>query len=216
MRLIKKSLPEADYKALTSFIYQENDQIDNFEKITIAPHSSVDDLDPVSRVIKNFLVGRKSSPNIDDKYVGKGNSILLKGEEITRSMFIESVDFFLKAFSNFSAQYNLAKRGYISLAKITNYYSSFFAINALLRLQGRAISRIWKPQIGTRFYIFPFKFSNDNFVVCYKRFREGEHQIIWKEYYNLYDRYNFRNKDFYLVRLMLHCTEFKRKFCMQG
>ncbi len=70
-----------------------------------------------------------------------------------------SMDFLLKAFYNFSAQHYLMKRGYISWAKITNYYSSFFAINSLLRLQGRVISRIWKPPIGMKFYIFPFNFQ---------------------------------------------------------
>lgn len=196
MRILRLSIPEDEYELSMSDLYLESRQIKCFNDITINQNEELSQISPVRKVIKDFLNSRKSRTTIDSTYIRDNNAILIKGNELKKAIFIESIDFLLKAFYNFSAQYNLAKKGYLSWSKITNYYSSFFSINSLIRLQGRAITRIWNPTDGTRFFIFPYNFENNNFVICFKNFKGGEHKIIWTQYYRLYDSYHYNNTDF--------------------
>jgi len=205
MKILRLTVDQCDYIAEKGFTYQQNRQIENFKHVEIEKNDSLDNLDPIRMTVRKCFDHRRAKPTVDDKYIAgggdkKGNAILINSNEVTKALFVETIDFFNKAIYNFSAQYDLSKKGYLAWAKVTNYYSSFFSINALLRLQGRSISRIWKPPMGTRFQIFPFDFQREKYIICCDDVRSGgEHKIIWKLFYIIYNSYNFSNKDFEII-----------------
>jgi len=72
---------------------------------------------------------------IDDK---SGFYVELESGEIPYILFLESQVFLNRSLSNFCAQLALHRAGYLSWAIVTTYYSSFFALSGLIRLQGKA------------------------------------------------------------------------------
>lgn len=207
MKILRLDITKLEYEPKKWIVYENDKQIDHFNCISIGRKQNLSSLIPIRGVFKNFFDSRSNKPKVDDKYITGDRShsipakaVLVKGDEITAALFIEAVDFFKKAVYTFSAQYNLSKKGYLSWAKITNYYSSFYSINALIRLQGRAISRIWKPPTGTRFHILPYDFEKGNYVICCDGVKAGgDHQIVWRFFYELYNRYNYSNRDFEVI-----------------
>lgn len=117
----------------------------------------------------------------------KKNGILVKGTEITSSILGEAIEYFSRAFCNFYAQDELIQHGYCTWSEITNYYSSFFGIHSLLRLQGRCITRMWRPK-GKQVYIFPYNLHDHEYVVCTKGVEgKSAHEAAWSLYYDVYD-----------------------------
>ncbi len=77
---------------------------------------------------------KKAMPiDSDDNFHIELNSV-----EIPYLLFLESQAFLNRALSNFCAQLTLHRSGFSSWATITTYYSSFFAMSGLIRLQGKA------------------------------------------------------------------------------
>ena len=121
----------------------------------------------------------------------KKNGVLIKGTEITSLMLGEAIEYFSRAFCNFYAQDELIQHGYSTWSEVTNYYANFFSIHSLLRLQGRCITRIWRPK-GKQFYIFPYSFRDHEYVMCSKGV-EGKtaHESTWSIYYDVYDGFAY-------------------------
>jgi hypothetical protein len=121
----------------------------------------------------------------------KKNGILIKGTEITSLILGEAIEYFNRAFCNYYAQDELIQHGYTTWSEITNYYSSFFGIHSLLRLQGRCITRIWRPK-GKPVYIFPYSFQDHKYVVCTKGVEgKSAHAAAWDIYYDVYDGFTY-------------------------
>ena len=94
---------------------------------------------------------------------------VFEGQDITSSLLNESLEYFQKALYNFNAQYLLAQNGYRTWAEVTNYYSSYFSIFALLSLQGRIISRIKLDGINPiPCLLHPSDFRNNQYVLTTK------------------------------------------------
>jgi len=119
------------------------------------------------------------------------NGILIKGQEITSLVLSEAIEYFTRAFCNFYAQDELIQHGYSTWSEITNYYSSFFSIHSLLRLQGRCITRLWRPG-GKQFYIFPYSFKDHEYVISTKGVKgKSAHEAAWSLYYDVYDSFSY-------------------------
>jgi hypothetical protein len=120
--------------------------------------------------------------------------IVVQGSEITSAILGEAVEYFSRAFYNFFAQDKLTEFGYSTWSSITNYYLSFFAIHALLRLQGRCITRIWR-QISRQFYIFPFEFTDHKYGII--RGKGTTHDLAWDTFYEVYDGFSYTENPYF-------------------
>ena len=106
----------------------------------------------------------------------------------------EALEYFCRAFYNFYAHDKLIEHGYSTWSGITNYYASFFCIHSLLRVQGRCITRIWRPN-RKQFYIFPSDFLHHIYVICAET--KPAHDAAWDRYYDIYDGFSYEeNADF--------------------
>ena len=124
MKILRLNIPNSEYEPKKWIVYENDEQIEHFNRIRIGRNQNLSSLDPIRGVFKNFFDSRRSKPKVDGKYFIRnssqgipGKSVLVKGDEITTSLFIEAVDFFKKAIYTFSAQYTLSKKGYLSWAK---------------------------------------------------------------------------------------------------
>lgn len=119
------------------------------------------------------------------------NGVLAKGCEITSLVLGEALEYFCRSFYNFYAQDKLIEYRYPTWSGVTNYYSSFFCIHSLLRLQGRCITAIWRP-MGKKFYIFPYSFLDHEYVICTNGVRgKTAHDAAWWLYYEIYDGFEY-------------------------
>lgn len=120
----------------------------------------------------------------------KTNGVLVEDADITSAMLGEAIEYFCRSFYNFYAQDKLIEHCYATWSGVTNYYSSFFGLHSLLRLQGRAITSIWRT--GKRFYIFPFDIQNHKYVICTKEVaRKTAHEAAWFLFYEVYDTFSY-------------------------
>ncbi len=90
----------------------------------------------------------------------------LDSGEIPYLLFLESQLFLNRALSNFSAQIALHRAGYLSWAIVTTYYTSFFALSGLIRLQGKArIATHQEPGLPRGFFLSISSTSSPRCVV---------------------------------------------------
>lgn len=131
-------------------------------------------------------------------------AVKVEGSVITSLLLFEAQQYLKKAFLNYCAHNVLYVKGFFGWSEVTNYYSSFYSINALLRLQGKAIL-FFSP--GNTIYLFPHEFESHSYIMEKARVKksvEGDefksfsekHADIWREYYNHYHRFNY-NRDRY-------------------
>lgn len=118
------------------------------------------------------------------------NGILVEDPDITSAMLGEAIEYFCRSFYNFYAQDKLIEHGYTTWSGVTNYYSSFFGLHSLLRLQGRAITSIWRT--GKRFYVFPLDILKNKYVICTNGVRKKTaHEATWFLFYEVYDTFSY-------------------------
>lgn len=127
--------------------------------------------------------------------------VIVKNDpKITSLLIYEAFQYLKKAFLNYCAQYVLFLNGYLGWSEVTNYYSSFFSINGLLRIQGKAIIHVLPHTI---LYVFPLDFESHSFFIEkakvktslksdeFKPFSEN-HADIWREYYHHFSRFDYK------------------------
>jgi hypothetical protein len=125
----------------------------------------------------------------------------VQGEDITVLFLNQALEYFQKSLYNFVVQYLLAYRGLSTWAEITNYYSSFFSIHALLCLQGRTLTRLTLGAVESRCHVFALNFLTHEYVICKKGIntKGGEHAAPWNRYYEVYDKYTHPVSDFEVI-----------------
>jgi hypothetical protein len=115
----------------------------------------------------------------------------LDSGEIPYILFLESQVFLNRALSNFCAQIALHRAGYLSWAIITTYYSSFFALSGLVRLQGKArIATHGVPKLPRGFFLAISSLSSPRCVV-FPHWR-NHHEQTCSDFY-----YAYRNFDLF-------------------
>lgn len=129
------------------------------------------------------------------------SGLRIQGEDITVLFLNQALEYFQKSLYNFVVQYLLAYRGLSTWAEITNYYSSFFSIHALLCLQGRTLTRLTLGATESRCHVFAINFLTHEYVICKKGIntKGGEHAAPWNRYYEIYDKYTHPVNDFEVI-----------------
>ncbi|MFX0139793.1 MAG: hypothetical protein ACFFDN_39500 [Candidatus Hodarchaeota archaeon] len=191
MQILNRNVTTSIYQPLYYQPLQLGDIKLLFQNCQFTGDENLHNIISFSEYCRNYF-GSLSSP-IDEGFFQSGDHcISISGDDLPKLMLLEAYDFFLKAITNFFAQYELIQKGFVTWSQISNYYSSFFALNSLMRLQGRMISRIWnnKP-----FYIF-LNIQKNEFYIKYKRMRGSNHQVLWQIFYNIYDQFRFSDTRF--------------------
>mgnify|MGYP001044994991 CR=1 FL=1 len=180
MRILKATLSSSSYK---SFLNQNLD-LDTIKKgFSQATLNFFERRTALWQNLRSLLEGSGTRA----KSITNTNGVLVEGDEITSLILGEAVEYFCRSFYNFYAQDKLIENWYSTWSGVTNYYASFFSIHSLLRLQGRCITRIWRPG-GKEFYIFPYDFLSHQYVICTNCVQgKSIHDAAWSIYYDVYD-----------------------------
>jgi hypothetical protein len=117
------------------------------------------------------------------------NNVLVQGKDVTSAILSEAIEYFCRAFYNFYAHDKLIENSYATWSGVTNYYSSFFSLHSLLRLQARAITSIWRDRI---FYVFPYDLEKHQYVISRRGVnRKTSHGAAWFLFYEVYDSFRY-------------------------
>jgi hypothetical protein len=114
------------------------------------------------------------------------NYRLVTDPKITDLLFLEADEYLAKALYNLCAGCLCLHKGYLSWGEVTIYYSSFFAIHGLLRLQGKAL--------GTKYILFPQSIRSPasilkhEYVVASPILIGGIHEDLWRKFYDTYSQ----------------------------
>ena len=114
----------------------------------------------------------------------------LTSDGIPYILFVESQVFLNRALSNFCAQIDLHRQGHLSWAIVTTYYSNFFAMAGLVRLQGKAriathdLSKLPRGVFVAISNIIPPR------TVVFENWR-NHHEQTYNDFYHAYRQFNF-------------------------
>lgn len=149
--------------------------------------------------IEDRTAGKAIRDILDETYVkdipGNMNKEIANDPTIRVAFFKEAVDYFAKGMLTFYSSHTLLRDNHRSWALIATYYSSFYTINSLLRIQGRAIVHSTKKNQDL-FWLCPSVGSPGNFLVKNRREGRGEHNHHWKYFYRLYRGFSPSSEDY--------------------
>ncbi|MBI3825585.1 MAG: hypothetical protein HY294_06300 [Candidatus Rokubacteria bacterium] len=136
------------------------------------------------------------------------SGIVVEGADLTVRFLEQAMEYFQKALYSYYGQYLLARRGYATWARVTNYYASFFSIHSLLCLQGRTVTRLRRGN-GSELqcYVIPHDLAAHRYIVCSRGARGRDHAVAWNRYYEIYDRYTSPRAEYELVHKIAHVTD---------
>jgi hypothetical protein len=127
--------------------------------------------------------------------IPRKRSVLISNPSLQEAFFREALDYFAKGVLTLYSSHILLRDNHRSWALISAYYSSFYTINSLLRIQGRGIVHSSKRK-GELFWLVPYQGSKQDFVVKNKREGRGEHLHHWNLFYKLYRRFDSPSANF--------------------
>ncbi|CAH0137616.1 MULTISPECIES: hypothetical protein [unclassified Pedobacter] len=134
--------------------------------------------------------------------------LLVEGQDLTNLILNQALEYFQKALYNFNSHYVLANRGFSTWASVTNYYSSYFSVFALLSLQGRVITKFRLTATeDIPCMIHPEDFKVHKYIITSKEAGGKTHQVPWKKYYTIYDTYQMIKPEFDVVQSKSFVTE---------
>lgn len=197
MKILNKSFSVKNYKGILNKNLDLSEIVDVFSSVNVKFFKEKIALWKILR--EPFNKNKTPSKSINDK-----EGVLIEGKEITSAILGEAVEYLCRSFYNFYAQDKLMEHSFLAWAGVTNYYSSFFSIHSLLRLQGRCITLIWRPR-GKKFYIFPYDFVKHQYVVCTNGVRKSAHDAVWNIFYDIYDSFDYQDNLYFE-------SIFKRKY----
>jgi len=184
MKILKKTFPSENYIDFLNKNLDLSEIIDVFSQVNL---KFLEDKIALWKLLKALL----EKNNIAHKSINSKIGILIEGTEITSTILGESVEFLCRSLYNFYAQDKLIEHCFTTWSGVTNYYSSFFSIHSLLRLQGRCITLIKRPR-GKKIYIFPYDFVKHQYVVCTNNVdRKSSHDAAWKTFFDVYDGFDY-------------------------
>jgi hypothetical protein len=189
MNIIGSSAPN-DLGSFSSHAWQLSHQVEAFGKEVFAySTNSVGDM-----CGRQLAAGGYTEAQLE-------TGLRIRGEDLTALFLNQALEYFQKSFYNFVVQYLLARRGLLTWAEITNYYSSFFSVHALLCLQGKALTRVTIGTKQVRCQVVATDLVAHEYVISSKgaKRRGGEHEAPWKRYYEVYDRYNHPVNEYEVV-----------------
>lgn len=150
-------------------------QVEYMENLTEA-FSTIRNLSPES--LRQYVYSHK--------FLSASNYREVQDPRITELLLLEADEYLAKALYNICAGCTFMERGYLSWGEVTIYYSSYFAIHGLLKIQGKAI--------GTNYVICPKSIRSpssikeheymivDNIIV------KGIHEDVWQKFHDTYSQ----------------------------
>ncbi|MBN1639243.1 MAG: hypothetical protein JW866_09760 [Ignavibacteriales bacterium] len=186
MELINSNVQESESSSIINQTIQLGTIVSTFNDATL----NITDTQPsltVSEQCRKFF--KTLDPKIIEESFNTNKCLSISGDDIVSAILMEASEFFLKAVLNYFAQYELIKKGYITWAKVTNYYSSFFSVNSLLRLQLKLFTKIWNNNLFTIF----FNPQSKTFYLKKNKFNNANHRMIWQRYYQVYDNFSLND-----------------------
>lgn len=182
LKVIEKNLDPDDYG---NYMNQSIDLVDIKKAFKHASVRFFSEKIPLWRELQLPLL----KSGVSQRSINDGG-VLVKDANITSAMLGEAVEYFCRSFYNFYAQDKLIEHYYATWSGVTNYYSSFFSLHSLLRLQGRAITSIWRN--GKRFYIFPSNILENQYIICKEGVKgKTAHEAAWFLFYEVYDTFSY-------------------------
>lgn len=160
---------------LKKLIDERFGQVEYIENLTEA-FSSVTDLTPEPL---RLYVYRK-------KFLSGSNYNEIRDPRITELLLLEADEYLAKSLSNFCSGCIFMNRGYLSWGEVTIYYSSFFAIHGLLKIQGKAV--------GTNYVICPKSIRSPSsikeheYMIASNIINKGIHEDVWNKFHNTYSQ----------------------------
>ena len=106
----------------------------------------------------------------------------IQDPHITELLLLEADEYLAKSLYNFCSGCILMNRGYLSWGEVTIYYSSFFAIHGLLRIQGKAL--------GTNYVICPKSIRSPSsikehkYIIAHNVMNKGIHEDVWNKFHD--------------------------------
>lgn len=133
-----------------------------------------------SRFLKRFFL------RLDREKVEEGAKAgnLIQRDVLDGYFLNEAIQFLRLSIINLLSYKHLLKGNYYAWSKVTLYYSYFYSINCLLRLQKYAIVHInyfGQPQL-----VIAIDRCRDNRYYVMRNTRGNEHDLIWKTYERYY------------------------------
>lgn len=112
--------------------------------------------------------------------------VIPNNKTITYLLFMEAENYLDKALANLCSQILLFSNKSQSWGVITGYYSSFFSLNGLLRLQGKGHfhSDSRSPLKGHSFFLSPDNIDKHNYV--FFRHTASHHRDVWIRFFEVY------------------------------
>jgi hypothetical protein len=156
--------------------------------------------------VATACVAALDAGGVTDARVNSG--MVIEGVDLTVRFLEQAVEYFQKALYSYYGQYLLARRGYSTWARVTNYYASFFSIHSLLCLQGRTVTRLRRGN-GSEIqsYVIPHDFAAHRYIVSSRGAGGQAHAVAWKRYYEIYDRYTSPRAEYELIHKIAYVTD---------
>ena len=167
-----KSMTKSELKKLLDERFK---QVEYIENLTEA-FSSVTNL--VQEPLRQYVYRQK--------FLSGSNYKEIQDPRITELILLEADEYLAKSLYNFCSACALMNRGYLSWGEVTRYYSSFFAIHGLLRIQGKAI--------GTNYVICPksirspASIKEHEYMISSNIINKGIHEDVWNKFHDTYSQ----------------------------
>lgn len=137
-------------------------------------------VEPSYRFLKEFFRGQDRVEVNEGAHAGKTIA-----REVLDDLFLnEAIHFLRLSIINLLSYKYLVKGNYLAWSKVTLYYSYFYVINCLLRLQKFAIVHI--NYINDSPLTIIIDRSRDNRYYTMKNIRRPQHDLIWKTFEQYY------------------------------
>ncbi|HJX68600.1 MAG TPA: hypothetical protein VJ406_00030 [Dehalococcoidia bacterium] len=156
--------------------FKQYEYIDNISDAIIDSFSHETEIRPMA--LRDYISSRK--------VLSGTNYRVVRDPEITKLLFLEADEYLAKALNNLCSGCVCHHKGYLSWGEVTIYYSSFFAIHGLLRLQGKSL--------GTSYVLFPYSIRspasivNHEYVITSPIPVNGIHEDLWRKFFDTYSQ----------------------------
>jgi hypothetical protein len=156
--------------------FKQYEYMDNISDAIIDSFAHGTTIGPMA--LRDYIFGHK--------LLSGTNYRVITDPEITKLLFLEADEYLAKALSNLCSGCICQHKGYLSWGEVTIYYSSFFAIHGLLRLQGKSL--------GTSYILFPNSIRSPasilkhEYVIALPVPVNGIHEDLWRKFFDTYSK----------------------------
>ncbi|MBI3796145.1 MAG: hypothetical protein HY268_04135 [Deltaproteobacteria bacterium] len=154
--------------------------------------------------VSDYLASWLTSSGYNSERVRSG--LYVQDAQVTACLMNQALEFLQRTLCNTIAHYMLARSGLETWARVTNYYAGYFCVHSLLCLQGRTITRLQLDR-AVLVQIVPVDLRNHVFGITNSHLSKNpHHEIPWRRFYQIYDRYAVPHQAYELVARKAYVT----------